>query len=107
MDGNRTIAMPDSMQEKIQQIELDTVKAVTEMKVDIRNLTAEVKDLNKTIVRMSENYVTKEEFAVYRADTDENIRDIKRSGILKAITTGVITAVIVAIVTYEVTKAFK
>lgn len=99
--------MTDSMQEKIQQIELETVRAVTEMKVDIRNLTNEVKDLNKTIVRMSENYVTKDEFANYKAETELKLIEAKKAGLVRTITTGVLTAVIVAILTYEISKAFK
>lgn len=97
----------NKVQEKIQQLELDTVKAVTEMKVDIRNLTFEVKRLNDTIARMTDNYVTKEKHNEDLIELQVKIDYIKRAGIRDKIVTGVITAVIVGIVMYEVGKFFE
>ncbi len=97
----------NKVQDKIQQLELDTVKAVTEMKVDIRNLTFEVKRLNDTIARMTDNYVTKEKHDEDLSELEGKINDLKRAGIRDKIITGAITAVIVGIVMYEVDKFFK
>lgn len=99
--------MAKTIQDKIQQLELDTVRAVTEMKVDIRNLTDEVKKLNETIVRMNENYVTKSQYVEDKAEFDDKIEQIKKKSFQDKILTAVVTTVIVGIVMYEVGRFFK
>jgi hypothetical protein len=44
-------------EDKIQKIELETVKAITELKSDVKNLTETIKDLRMTIQTMADNYV--------------------------------------------------
>jgi hypothetical protein len=96
--------MTASTEEKIQKLELETVKAVTEMRADIKNLTYEVKKLNETIVKMSENYVTKEEHAEDILSLKGELRDAKRLGMIRTILYTALGSSITAIIVYEVMK---
>jgi hypothetical protein len=56
-------------EDKIQKIELETVKAITELKSDVKNLTETIKDLRMTIQTMADNYVKRDEFVSYSSRT--------------------------------------
>jgi hypothetical protein len=99
--------MSETTEQKIQQLELDTVRAVTEMRGDIKSLTVEVKRLNDSISRMSENYVLKEDHVKDITDLQKGLREAKKIGTIRAILYSVGTAVITAIVVYEVMRITK
>lgn len=97
--------MSEDIDKRIQQLELDTVKAITEMRGDLKVLTKEVKRLNDTVVRMTENYVTKED---HKADIDSLALQLKLardSGRVRTVLVGILTSVITAVITYEVIKS--
>jgi hypothetical protein len=88
--------MPESTQDKIQKIELETVKSITEMKVDIRNLTEVIKDLKDTLNRMSDNYATKEELAAFKEAVNTRLNKLEswNAWAVKIVLGAVITAVL-------------
>ena len=94
-------------QDKIQQLELQTVTAVTEMRADIKNLTKTIEKLESTVVRMAENYVTKQEYNLKVKDLEIKVNDARRAGRIHAILWSILTAVFTSIVIFEVTKYFK
>lgn len=99
--------MAQTTEQKIQQLELDTVKAVTEMKGDIRNLTTEVKRLNDSIARMTQNYVLKEDYIEDKEAFKKELREAKKIGTIRAILYALFSAVITAVVVYEVMGAVR
>lgn len=96
--------MTKSTEQKIQELELDTVRAVTEMRGDIKNLTEIIKDLKNSINRMTENYVTKEEHLEDITALHEKIRENKTKGRTQTILVGLLTAVLTSVVTYEILR---
>ncbi len=99
--------MAQTTEQKIQQLELDTVKAVTEMRGDIKNLTVEVKRLNDSISRMSENYVLKDDHIQDIESLRQGLREAKKIGTIRAILYSVATAVMTTVVVYEVMRITK
>ena len=99
--------MTDDIQTKIQKLELDTVRVVTELQKDVQNLTKEVSNLANQVQRMSENYVTSIKHAEDISELKADIATAKRIGVIRSIMFGVLTAVITALVTTEVLRAIK
>jgi uncharacterized protein YlxW (UPF0749 family) len=99
--------MPKSTEQKIQELELQTVKAVTELQKDVQNLTNEVSKLTEQISKMTENYVTKidhlEDITTLRAD----LVTAKRVGMVRTILVGILTAGLTALITIEISRAIK
>ena len=60
----------DEIQNKIQKLELETIRAVTELQKDVQVLTKEVVNLTAQIQKMSENYIT-------AVDHNEDIANVK------------------------------
>lgn len=99
--------MTKADEEKLQKLELDTVKAVTEMRGDIKNLTATITDLKNSINRMTENYVTKEEHLKDVADLKIQLQEAKRVGRLRSVLIAIATSVITALIVFEATKVIQ
>lgn len=89
---------------KIQQLELETVKAVTEMRSDIKNLANEVKRLGETIERMNASYVKTEDHDRDIKDLKQGIRAATRIGKVRALLYSLVSAVATAITVYEVMR---
>lgn len=94
-------------EDKLQKIELETVKAVTELKADVRNLTEIIKELRETIQVMANNYVRKEEMVKEVSYLRLDLEDAKKAGKVRAILWSVLTALITSILIYELTKAIR
>jgi len=94
-------------EQKIQQLELETVKAVTEMKGDIKTLTNEIKKLNETVSRMTENYVTKTEYEKDQSELDSKIVEVKKAGNIKALLFSITSAVVTAVIVFEVMRLIR
>ena len=108
-----------------QSFQMETVKAITELKGDIKNLTDVVKDLKEELKQRDETYVTITSHArdiqdVYQqiADTRKDLKDriviadkvhteLRQSAKAKAILWSVFTALITSVVIYEIMKAIK
>ena len=99
--------MTKTTEDKLQKIELETVKAVTELKADVKNLTEIIRELRTTIQEMANNYVTNEKHTEDIAELRKDIVIVQRSGNVKAILVGVLTAVITALLTMEIAKIIK
>jgi len=99
--------MTDDIQTKIQKLELETVRAVTELQKDVQQLTGEVVKLATQIQKMTENYVTKEEYLEKMGDFQKDLNKVQRSGYIKSLMTGVISTIITAIVTFELMEVLK
>ena len=99
--------MTEKTEEKIQKIELETVKAITELKSDVKNLTETIKELRVTIQTMADNYVKRDEFAVYQADQDTKIDEVKKAGRVHSILWSLLTAVITTLTVFEITRLIK
>lgn len=95
------------LQTKIQKLELDTIKAVTELQKDVQSLTREVTNLAQQIQRMSENYVTIAQHSEDIADLKSDLKVAKKVGTSRAILVGVLTSLITAVLVYEVTTLIK
>ena len=95
------------IQSKIQRLELDTIKAVTELQKDVQSLTKEVANLADQVQKMNENYVTNKQHAEDITELKADIQVAKRIGIVRSILFGVLTAVITALVTTEVLRIIK
>jgi hypothetical protein len=95
------------IQSKIQRLELDTIKAVTELQKDVQSLTKEVANLADQVQKMNENYVTNKQHSEDITELRADIQVAKRIGIVRSILFGVLTAVITALVTTEVLRAIK
>ena len=92
------------MQDKIQKLELDTVKAVTELKGEVKALTKEVSNLSSSITKMTENYITREEHGKDIQELRTNIKSAKRVGVVRSVLVGILSAVMTALITYEALK---
>ena len=99
--------MTKSTEDKLQKIELETVKAVTELKADVKNLTEIIKELRETIQIMANNYVRKEELVKEVSDLRLDLEDAKKAGKVRAILWSVLTALITSILIYELTKLIR
>ena len=99
--------MTEKTEEKIQKIELETVKAITELKSDVKNLTETIKELRVTIQTMADNYVKRDEFAVYQADQNTKIDEVKKAGRVHSILWSLLTAVITTLTVFEITRLIK
>lgn len=99
--------MTKADEEKLQKLELDTVKAVTEMRGDIKNLTITITDLKNSINRMTENYVTREEHLKDVADLKIQLQEAKRVGRLRSVLIAIATSVITALIVFEATKVIQ
>ena len=99
--------MTDDIQVKIQKLELDTVRAVTELQKDVQNLTKEVSNLAAQVERMNENYVTVAKHSEDVAELKADIVLAKKIGMVRSILFGVLATIITALVTLEITKLFK
>lgn len=94
-------------QDKIQKLELETVKAVTEMRGDIKALTATIKDLRDTIDSQNKNFVTKSEYEKEIANIYLQVAEAKRIGRIRAFLWSVAAVGITTLVVYEITKALS
>jgi len=99
--------MTKTTEDKLQKIELETVKAVTELKADVKNLTEIIKELRETIQVMANNYVRKEELVKEVSDLRLDLEDAKTAGKVRAILWSVLTALITSILIYELTKLIR
>lgn len=99
--------MTKADEEKLQKLELDTVKAVAEMRGDIKNLTITITDLKNSINRMTENYVTREEHLKDVADLKIQLQEAKRVGRLRSVLIAIATSVITALIVFEATKVIQ
>jgi len=95
------------LQSKIQKLELDTIKVVTELQKDVQNLTREVANLAAQVEKMSENYVTVVRHAEDVSELRKDIAIVQKSGNVKATLVGILTAVITAMLTFELMQIFK
>lgn len=99
--------MTDDIQSKIQKLELDTIRAVTELQKDVQSLTKEVANLAQQVQKMSENYVTvikhNEDISEIKAD----LKLAKRTGVVRSILVGLFASVLTAIVTFEIMQFIK
>jgi len=95
------------LQTKIQKLELDTIKVVTELQKDVQNLTREVANLAAQVEKMSENYVTVVRHAEDVSELRKDIAIVQKSGNVKATLVGILTAVITAMLTFELMQIFK
>jgi len=100
--------MTDSkLQSKIQKLELDTIRVVTELQKDVQNLTREVANLAAQVEKMSENYVTVVRHTEDVSELRKDIAIVQKSGNIKATLVGILTAVITAMLTFELMQIFK
>ena len=95
------------LQSKIQKLELDTIRVVTELQKDVQNLTKEVANLAEQVQKMSENYVTNTKHAEDIAELRKDLLLVQKSGNVKATLVGILTAVITAMLTFELMQIFK
>lgn len=100
------------MQEKIQQIELETVKSITELKSDVKNLTRTISSLESTITSMTMNFVRTDTYLINQKQIHEeldslrsDLRASKRTGVVKGVLWSVLTSLVTVVVTYIVMKA--
>lgn len=103
--------MVDDMQEKIQQIELETVKSITELKADVKNLTSIIGKLENTISTLTMNFVRTDIYSMDKRDRDEEHKRIweaiakaRKSGTAKAIVWSILTALFTSVVIYELSE---
>ena len=95
------------LQSKIQKLELDTIRVVTELQKDVQNLTREVANLAAQVEKMSENYVTVVRHTEDVSELRKDIAIVQKSGNIKATLVGILTAVITAMLTFELMQIFK
>lgn len=99
--------MENDIQTKIQQLELDTIRVVTELQKDVQSLTREVANLAEQVQKMSENYVTNAKHAEDISELRKDLLLVQKSGNVKATLVGILTAVITAMLTFELMQIFK
>jgi len=95
------------LQSKIQKLELDTIRVVTELQKDVQNLTREVANLAAQVQKMSENYVTVVRHTEDVSELRKDIAIVQKSGNIKATLVGILTTVITAMLTFEIMQIFK
>lgn len=94
----------DDIQTKIQKLELETIRAVTELQKDVQVLTREVTKLTSQIQKMTENYVTVTKHNENIMEIRSDLRSAKKVGMIRSILTGLLATIITAIVTFEVMR---
>lgn len=99
--------MSEDIQTKIQKLELDTIKAVTELQKDVQNLTKEVANLAQQVQKMSENYVTVIKHNEDISEIKSELKVAKRAGAVRSILVGLFVSLITAIVTFEIMQFIK
>jgi len=92
------------IQNKIQQLELDTIRAVTELQKDVQNLTREVANLAEQVQKMAENYVTNSKHHEDLAEIRKDLLLVQRSGNVKSILVGVLVFIITALLSVEINR---
>ena len=97
----------ENIQDKIQKLELETIKAVTELQKDVQSLTKEVSKLAQAVQRMTENYVTIIQYNDDFKELRSELAHAKRIGVVKQILIGLISSVITALSIYAITQNFK
>lgn len=95
------------IQSKIQKLELDTIRAVTELQKDVQNLAKEVANLAEQVQRMSENYVTSAKHAEDISEIRNDIILVRKAGNVKSVLVGVLTFLITALLSIEVNRFFN
>ena len=95
------------LQSKIQKLELDTIRVVTELQKDVQNLTREVANLAEQVQKMSENYVTVVRHTEDVSELRKDLLLVQKSGNIKATLVGILTTVITAMLTFEIMQIFK
>lgn len=111
--------------ENPQSFQLETVKAVTELRSDIKSLTDIVKDLKTELQRRDETFVTitahardiqdaYQLIASLRTDIEKRIKesdqthaDLRKTARAKAVLWSIFTALITSVVIFEIMKAIK
>lgn len=97
----------DDITHKIQKLELDTLKAVTELQKDVQSLTREVSKLASAVQKMTENYVT---LIQHNEDYNElrgELRHVKRIGFMKQVLVGLFSSILTAVVVYNIMQIIK
>jgi hypothetical protein len=94
-------------EDKIQKIELETVKAITELKSDVKNLTETIKDLRMTIQTMADNYVKRDEFVTFQAEQETKLDEAKKAGRVHSILWSLLTAIVTTLAVFEITRLIK
>ncbi len=108
----------EQLQDKIAKIELATVRAVTELQAEVKNLTDVVRDLKTELQRRDETFVTitahardiqdiyshistcKQDTATLKEEAEEAHASLSKAGKSKAILWSIFTAVIMLLVSY-------
>ncbi len=90
--------------QKIQQLELETVKAVTELRGDIKSLTTEVKRLSETLERNNETYELKEDHERDMKAINDGLKAAIKIGRIRALLYSVVSAIATAVIVYEVMR---
>lgn len=93
------------MNKQSPETEIEVLKVQTKtLHTDLAEMKNDLKVIKEMLVS---RFVTKEEFRNFQADAERQILEAKKLGIVKAIMTSVLTAIIVGIVMFEIGKAFK
>lgn len=93
-----------NIQDKIQKLELDTIRAVTELQKDVQNLTREVANLAEQVQKMAENYVTNSKHAEDLAEIRKDLIIVQKAGNVKSILVGVLVFIITALLSIEINR---
>jgi len=93
-----------NIQDKIQQLELDTIRAVTELQKDVQNLTREVANLAEQVQKMADNYVTNSKHAEDLAEIRKDLIIVQKAGNVKSILVGVLVFIITALLSIEINR---
>lgn len=99
--------MSTNVQERIQKLELDTIKAVTELQKDVQGLTREVVSLAKQIQRLTENYET---IASHKEDVDElwkAIAALGKKGSIEKLLTALFTTIFISVTWFAIQQYLK
>lgn len=93
------------MNKQSPETEIEVLKVQTKtLHTDLAEMKNDLKVIKEMLVS---RFVTKEEFRNFQADAERQILEAKKLGIVKAIMTSVLTAIIVGIVMFEIGKTFK
>lgn len=93
------------MNKQSPETEIEVLKVQTKtLHTDLAEMKNDLKVIKEMLVS---RFVTKEEFRNFQDDAERQILEAKKLGIVKAIMTSVLTAIIVGIVMFEIGKTFK
>ena len=92
------------IQSKIQKLELDTIRVVTELQKDVQNLTREVANLAEQVQKMAESYVTNTKHAEDLAEIRKDLIIVQKSGNVKSVLVGVLVFIITALLSIEINR---